>query len=250
MLYRFALLWFVVAASGCSTRSAVCEPAPLSGRWVSHRADNGTMWSIRATDDLEGAGPNRWHREAVTIDKHGLRIDLTPIGSNWYAGEAALVLPPGYLDASWRVIGPVGQLDPNVIVGVFVYRDDRSELDFELGRWGDVEAANAQFVVAPASSPSRLHRFRLPSDTERLDVQLRWRRDVVSFAASSENGAAAAWEYRGPQRPTPCGHRVHFNVWLFQGRRPTSPEPISIRFTEFFLVTENNALLDPEVDSL
>lgn len=208
------------------------------------------MWSIRASDDLEGAGPNRWRREAVTIDGQGLRIDLTPIGSEWYAGEAAVILPAGYLDASWRVVGPIGQLDPNVIVGVFIYRDDRSELDFELGRWGDVDAANAQFVVAPASSPSRLHRFTLPGDTESLDIQLRWRRDEVSFAARPERGETTAWVYRGPQRPSPCGHRVHFNVWLFQGRRPSAPDPVSIRFTDFFLVTEDNAPLHPEVDSL
>lgn len=135
------------------------------------------------------------------------------------------MLPPCYSHVAAVLEGPVGQLDPNVVVAFFIYRSDTSEIDIELARWGQTDGKNGQFVVAPPIPESRRHRFHIGPDTTRLPVAIEWTPAFVGFRA--ELTRALRWRHRG-HSPTPDGHRLHISLWLHRGRAPAQEVQISI----------------------
>jgi len=58
---------------------------------------------------------------------------------NWYCSEVTLNEEYGYGIYSWEIEGDVhslGNSDPFVVLGLFLYKDDSHELDIEFARWG------------------------------------------------------------------------------------------------------------------
>jgi hypothetical protein len=76
--------------------------------------------------------------------------------------EVTLAEPLGFGRYEWDVVGDVSSLggaDPNVVLGMFLYRNDTLELDIELARWGNAHATahNADFVRRGTNIVSRYH---------------------------------------------------------------------------------------------
>lgn len=228
---RLGCLVLALFGSACTRTPPAASPG-----WSASRLQwGGHTWERRQSHALDGAGPNRWSEDGVKVQPDGsLSLTLKPQGSHWYAAEVRTDLPDGYVDVKVRLEGPLGRLDPNVVVGAFVYRRDSSELDVELAQWGVPHADRAQFVVAPALPASRIQRFALPAQLQWLDAGIFWRPNAVAFKMLGA-GVQRSWRYEGTPRPWPDHHALHINLWLHRGRAPTNGRPVTVRLTRLHI---------------
>ncbi|MEM6958817.1 MAG: hypothetical protein AAF645_24255, partial [Myxococcota bacterium] len=113
-------------------------PLPPGG-W---RADaliwSGLRWSVRHGGPRAGPGAMLWDGgpAGVWVEADGrLRLTAGRRGGRWTGAEVAAELPAGSLGAAVCLDDP-RRIDDAFVAGVFLYRDDRHELDVEVSRWG------------------------------------------------------------------------------------------------------------------
>lgn len=235
----------VAAAAPDGTRPAElpCPPelsdptVPLPpGGWGRCLAFAGRVWRARRSETPTGAGPNHWSDApgSVQVDAQGrLQLTLEERGGRWYGVELVTPLEPGWPTLELDLEMP-GFADDHVIFGAFLYRDDRREIDLELGRWGEPGAPSAQFVLV--DQPLRRWRFQLPPG--RSQHHLRWAPGDLDFCSQAEDQPAVRWGVEGVAVPHPQEHRLHLNLWLYRGAPATAPaqvtiEAVRVRVTPF-----------------
>jgi hypothetical protein len=214
---RFSAAVLVTLAAGCG--GAARRPPWFRAEEWSPRVVlfDGRAWVARESDYPTGAGPNRWSSsaESVFTDAAGrLHLRLVPAGGGWSSAEVSTPLPDTHGRITVELETEPAALDDAVVAAAFVYRNDQSEIDVELGRWGTPSAPDAQFVVAPAIREDRLRRFEIPGGAAPITFVIDWREDRVDFESVPARGAATQWSFRGPGRPRPGGHRLHLGLWL------------------------------------
>lgn len=197
----------------------------------------GREWEVKAAA-LFDPGPNAWGDgpENVAVDDKGhLRLALTQRDGKWHCAE---VVGPslGYGEYTWVVAGDLAALDPQAVLGLFVYRDERHEIDFELSRWGDAAKPNAQFVIQPPTRAT-LHRFET-GQAKVLTCSFSWQEDLVwgrCWAGEDKTQPPLAdWKYTGARIPRPGGERARMNLWLFGGKAPAAgKQEVVIRSFQF-----------------
>ncbi len=230
---------------GCSPNLQDRVRAAVFPRWHGwsdrHVPFAGRCWQVRASDTPVGAGPHLWSAspEAVDLERDGLRLGVRAHHGRWFGAEVRTPLPSDVHSVSLDLVGPLGALDPQVVVGAFVYRDDLSELDIELSTWGRPAAANAQFAVAPPVGQRR-HSFALPQHARRARLQIEWTPTEIRFSAEPEGGPVTRWSYSAADRPSPRGHSLHVNVWTLDGAGPTDRRPVEVRVEELSVRTAND----------
>ncbi len=202
-----------------------------TGRTVSF---SGRSWRVKGTG-YYGPGPNLFDgtSSGVWVDAVGrLHLAIHRIGGSWYSSEAALVDPLGYGDYVFTTRGPLDTLDPNAVLGLFLWQygpcydtaylwwNPYDEIDVEFSRWGNPGAADAQFVVQPGGT-GNVHRFNATfADSEVTSHAMRWLPDRVEYRswrggpdAESPATRIASWTYTGALLPRPESPRVHVNLW-------------------------------------
>ncbi|MFT7582216.1 MAG: hypothetical protein ACI9MR_003898 [Myxococcota bacterium] len=185
----------------------------------------GHTWSTRV--GRGGAGNNHWSdgAETVSIDVDGrLVLGVRKQAGIWRCAEVFTALPDGPVQIDIRVGSALSALPAGVIVGLFAYRNDRRELDFEYGAWGDADPRTGQFVVQPHTAHGNRKRFVVPNEPISTHT-LRWRNGWASFASSFGN-THRRWTRTGSAVPARDGYRLHLNVWLrdpdsFRGSLPS-----------------------------
>ena len=192
---------------------SACGPAGFRAvEWHPERLRTaGLHWQAREGQG-HGPGVGRWSKDHVRV--WGEAIELRLQGD--VGAEISAALPLGALDIALTLEsldGAFETLDPDLVVGAFVYRNDASECDLELARWGQPGAHNGQLVVASGAGrpPRAIHRF--PLRGARARATLRWRGSRLAWHVEDSQGQVR-WQARGPRNG---GHRLHVNVW---SRRP------------------------------
>jgi hypothetical protein len=203
-------------------------------------AFSGYDWAVKAPATTFGPGPNYWSAANVDVDALGrLHLRITYRGGRWYCGEVALDEELGYGTYRFSVASPIGDLDPNVTLGMFTYSDDPAEnhreIDIEIARWGSAtDPTNAQYVVQPAGPAGHLTRFTQPAWPPRSEQSITWLPGQVDFASSSADGSPIArTTYHGGDVPTPGSERVHINLWLYAGLAPTNGAGVEVTLSSF-----------------
>ena len=193
---------------------------------------SGYTWMIRESDIFMGAGPNQWSSkpQSVWLDERGcLHLRLRRTENGWRAAEVAMPLPNRYVRIEAEIEGNLGNLDPSVVAAVFIYRNDKSELDIEFSRWGNPNAPNAQFVVAPPIPASRRYRFHIEPGWRAFNATIDWNAENLHFGVRSQE-TEARWEYDGVGIPQPSQHWLHINLWpLSEGPQRGEEVEILIR---------------------
>ena len=96
------------------------SPVRLAPRTVTFA---GLRWDVKEGHSL-GPGPNNFSnaKENVWVDEKGLlHLAITKRGQSWQCSE---VVGPelGYGEYRWVISGNLRELDPKVVLGLFVYR--------------------------------------------------------------------------------------------------------------------------------
>jgi hypothetical protein len=202
------------------------------GRTISF---SGYDWRVKGPG-VYGPGPNRFTdaADAVWVDA-GDQLHMTVQNNygNWYSTEIALVDALGYGDYIFTTVGRLDLLDPNVILGLFLWEygpcydgsyvwwNPYNEFDIEFSRWGDPGADIGQFVCQPWDWSGNLSRFDATfSEGEITSHAFRWLHDRVECRSwrggpldESSSVQIYSWTYTGPHIPRPEQPRVHINLW-------------------------------------
>ncbi len=217
---------------------------PVPEAWASHKIHFAERdWYARHSDVLVAAGPNRWSSTSDSLsvnDQDQLTMRIINRDYRWYASEISTPWPFEHGAMQALLEGPLGELDANVIFGFFLYKNDHSELDIELGTWGKFSDYNAQFVVAPPIEASRLHRFALPEECHKAMTSICFGSRYFVFRWQCEGGAITTWRHATTFVPEPRQHHVHLNLWMFKTRPPQQRKSVAIKIHEVrFIPTDS-----------
>jgi hypothetical protein len=202
------------------------------GRTISF---SGYDWRVKGPG-VFGPGPNRFDDavDAVWVDSGGqLHMTIQNNFGNWFSTEIAPVDPLGYGDYIFTTEGRLDLLDPNAVLGLFIWEygpcydpaqvwwNPYNEFDIEFSRWGNPGSDIGQFVAQPWDWPGNISRFDAAFvDGEITSHAIRWLPDRVecrSWRGGPQDESTSvqiySWTYTGPHIPRPEQPRVHINLW-------------------------------------
>ena len=153
-------------------------------------------WRVKGPG-FYGPGPNDFcdGPQCAWVDGEGrLHMRVHDDFGYWASSEVVLEEPLGYGDYVFTTIGRVDSLDPNIILGLFLWQyaacyapenawwNPYNEIDIEITRWGNPDNDAGQFVVQPWDGFGNLERFPIVlSDGEVTSHAFRWLPDRLEF---------------------------------------------------------------------
>lgn len=200
----------------------------------------GRQWIVKSGCGL-GPGPNCWSdsEQSVWVDDSGqLHLKVREIDGTWHSVEVYTEACTHYGIHRFYVIGPVDDLDKNVVAALLLYKDDQTELDIEFAKWGEENPTyNAQYVVQPWDTPGNREPFSMTSSVTHTTHYIDWSGSAIQFKSIhghyQEPPDAAhlihEWLYEGDDIPAEeeC-LRIHINLWLYQGDSPSDDQEAKI----------------------
>jgi hypothetical protein len=220
-------------AAPLALRTMAAEPAPAASGYGRSIVFSDRTWLAKT--GVSGPGPNRFSDAAdnVWVDTYGrLHVRITHRDGDWYCPEVVATESLGYGTYRFEVEGLVGDLDPNVVLGLFTWSDDPAydhrELDIELARWGNPFAPNGQFTVEPNTPSVRHFTFEQPAMAVPATFVLAWRSDRAIFQSLVRDpvglpdaDSLVAEQTFADGIPAAGGEHARINLWLHEGRPPT-----------------------------
>lgn len=213
----------------------------------------GRTWRVKGPG-YYGPGGNLFSNAAssVWVDASArLHLTLKRVGGSWYSTEVVVEQPLGYGDYIVTTVGRLDQLDPQAVLGLFLWQygdcwdegylwwNAFNEIDIEYSRWGNPVADIGQFVAQPYDYPGNIRRFAATfGDNELSSHAMRWLPDRVEYRVwrggpgdESPATTVSAWTYAGPHIPRPEQPRLHLNLWKLGGTPAADQEVIFQNFT-------------------
>ncbi len=207
---RRAWLLSAAAATGCVTLPGISE---VPGRWLGYA---GRQWRVRDDPFPADPGLNRWavgRRAILRQERHLELSSRTDTDGPWGVELWTPISSPVRVEFK---VTPQGEgLHPDDVVGLFLYRDGRCEVDIELTRWG------------VAQGPDTFHTFadrRVRS--ERLDASTLPTRHSIDLAPTHVQLESHSRQGSVVSKAPLCAceaqdHILRVNVW----RRDSQPRP-------------------------
>ncbi len=208
----------------------------------------GRTWRVKGPG-YYGPGPNLFSdgSGSVWVDPQGrLHVTVKNIGGSWYSTEVALVDALGYGDYIFTTEGRLDLIDPQVVLGLFLWQyghcwdpawlwwNPFNEIDVEFSRWGNPANSIGQFVAQPFDGPANISRFAATfGNGEITSHAFRWLPDKVEYRSwrggpgdESPGSLIHSWTYAGAHIPRPEQPRVHINLWRITGAPASNQEVI------------------------
>ncbi|NMC33103.1 MAG: glycoside hydrolase family 16 protein [Veillonellaceae bacterium] len=208
---------------------------------------SGYHWQVK--EGYGAPGQNRWSQENVRVDAEGrLHLRLNYKANGWYCAEIRSVEWFGYGSFLFHLIANPAQLDPQVVLGMFLYNElSQNEIDVEISRWGKDAGTNLHYSLHNCIGTVMAEDFLLnlsegDFSTHRID----WLADRIVY--SSQYGhrqdtrglifqkIVAASESEDTFLPN-GKMRVHLNLWLFRGNAPDPDEDVEVIFRRFIYLS-------------
>jgi hypothetical protein len=220
------------------------------GRTVSFA---GRTWRVKGPG-VYGPGINYFCNasDCVWVDASDrLHLTLKNRSGTWSSTEVVAEEALGYGDYILTTVGRLDQIDPQAVLGIFLWQygpcwDESylwwnafNEIDIEYSRWGDPGNSIAQFVAQPYNSPGNIDRFDATfGEGELTSHAMRWQADRIEYRVwrggpQDESPASTihAWTYTGPHIPRPEQPRMHLNLWKLEGPPAANQEVVFDNFT-------------------
>ncbi len=213
---------------------------------------SGYTWSVLQSEWEMGAGPNYYTDDAndVWVDPNGhLHLNIVYKDANWYCSEVIANENFGYGTYAFTVKSDINQLDPNIILGLFIYdvpdpQGNPREIDVELTKWGDPNNPNnAQFVVQPWQHEGNVCRFNIDysGDTETTTHVITWKPNRIDFCSyygdytphPCGKDIIDCWSYLGDDIPKPGCENPRINFYLMKGDPSTNGQDAEIVIKNF-----------------
>jgi len=193
---------------------------------------SGYEWTASAGPIFRAGSRNFFDPANVWTDERGalhLRISGSP--GKWAGAELKLTRSLGYGTYRFQV-RDVSHLEPSALLTLITWdgvgtESTRRELDVELGRWGDPDNTNVNYVVQPYYVPANIVAFRAP--TGLYTHSFRWESGKVTFSTLAGSGNTGGREINRhvftSGVPSPGEQSVRIALYVFhQGHVPLKNE--------------------------
>lgn len=183
----------------------------------------GREWEVRS--GVGGPRANRWSDSpgSARVDDDGrLHLAIREESGVWHAAEVTAREPAGYGEYRFRVDCDLQRLDPGVVAGLFVYADDRNEIDIEIASFSDDDVD-----APPLLHHTHQHPYRTSAAPPRLSGtftthRLVWTPERVEWQSwhghhdrCPPGHLILRSGHRGPTA-SPEGARLKLNLWLLR----------------------------------
>src|SRR6201986_4895362 len=190
---------------------------------------SGYEWTTSAGPIFRAGSRNFFDPANVWTDERGalhLRISGSP--GKWTAAELKLTRSLGYGTYRFQV-RDVSHLEPSALLTLITWdgvgtESARRELDIELGRWGQLDNTNVNYVVQPYYVPANVVAFRVPPGL--YTHEFRWdpgqvRLSTVAGSGNATGGRVINQHVFTSGVPSPEGESVRIALYVFhQGHIP------------------------------
>ena len=201
----------------------------------SHKILNfsGYEWTTSAGPIFHAGSRNFFDPANVWTDETGaLHLRISGSAGKWGAAELKLTRSLGYGTYRFQ-LRDVSHLEPSALLTLITWdgvgtESTRRELDVELGRWGDPDNTNVNYVVQPYYVPANFVTFRMPAGV--YTHSFRWEPGQVTFsmvAGSGNTGAGGVIHQHvfTSSVPSSQGQSVRIALYVFhQGKIPLRNE--------------------------
>jgi hypothetical protein len=234
-----------VSGNGCLSDSLYMRSFKCAYRTGKPISFSGYNWWMKTCTG--GPGPNNFSDspDNVWTDALGrLHPKITFRSGLWYCPEVVSVNTFGYGRYVFQIDTIVGNLDKNVVLGLFTWDDScaytHRELDFEFSRWGNqADTLNAQFVVQPYNTLNHIYRWRIPENIDSSTHVFLWKQDTAQYISTSGfqlfppfTNVLKKWSTYTNIHPT-GNEKVRMNLWLFNGAAPSNGQEVEVIIRKF-----------------
>ena len=209
----------------------------------------GYSWHVRDSD-LSNPGPNHWSCSCENVwvdDKGWLHLKIAQRNGKWYSSELSTIQPLGHGKYTFHVDNSVYDVDKNVVLGLFAYKDDEHEVDIEFSRWGNLKADLTWFTVQPRPYITGYNTYssKIKLNDKFSTHSFLWSQEAVFFKSLYANHSAEKKEltvnsFTSPVRANAVGAKAFINLWLFQGKPPSDRKDVEIVIRNFKYTPEEN----------
>lgn len=229
VLLVLSLVFTTFSCSGSDDEKEIEIPEESTTRIIEF---SGYEWVVRTSDESQvGPGPNLFSdsEENVWVDQQGrLHLKIVQKAGKWYCSGITLREDLGHNQYIFYVSSRVDQLDPNVVAGLFTYKNDEEEIDIEFSRWSDPENQDSQFAVQPSHLEGNKMRYDLNLEGDLSTHWFDWQESKIDFASykghtldPNADDIIHTWTYTGASIPPDSDEKLKINLWLFRGQGPT-----------------------------
>lgn len=200
----------------------------------------GYSWNVK--NGNFGPGPNWWTDATTDVytDANGaLHLPIVNKNGTWYSSEIYLPNSLGYGTYRFETASRVDLIDPNMVLGLFLYQDDTHELDIEYSRWGWAAGPNVGYSVQPASTKGNNFQYSVTLQGAPVINKINWQADRIDFRISQNGTILNKWTYTGANNFIPGSERVHLNFWLMSGLAPMDGKNAEVIINKFEFIPQN-----------
>ncbi len=194
---------------------------------------SGYEWTTSTGPMFHAGSRNVFDPANVWTDERGalhLRISGSP--GKWTSAEVKLTRSMGYGTYSFQV-RDASHLEPSALLTLITWdgvgtESNRRELDIELGRWGNLDNSNVNYVVQPYYVPANFVAFKVTPGA--YTHSFRWEPGKVTYStvAGSDNkgnGRVINQHVFTSGVPSPRDESVRIALYVFnQGQIPLKNE--------------------------
>jgi hypothetical protein len=184
----------------------------------------GIEWWVKDSGARKiGPGPNWFSADNVELDAKGrLHLKATSRDGGCVSAEIVTLSSLGYGTYRFTIDSNLDRLSKNLVLGLFTWDDTSAEsfhreMDVEIGRWGDENAADAQYVIQPYSIPANIFRFRLTRGLAGSVHSFTWGPDRAAFRSDgvAADGSNTLIQERVFERMIPehSDENARINLW-------------------------------------
>ncbi|MCW3998820.1 MAG: glycoside hydrolase family 16 protein [Candidatus Bathyarchaeota archaeon] len=206
---------------------------------------SGYTWYIENSQQRAHPGPNYWSSspQNVWVDSNGyLHLKITYSNGRWNCAEVTCTQTFGYGTYVFYLASRTDNLDKNVVLGLFAYKDDWHEVDIEFSKWGESNYRNGWFTVQPKpyveDRNQRSFNFQLYGDY--TTHYFKWTPKSVYFESfgghyplGSEPAGNIIKSFTSNSQVSATGVKAHMNLWLYNGQAPSNGQPVEIVIKSF-----------------
>lgn len=185
----------------------------------------GETWNIRAGTGSPCAA-STWNPNGAWVDAAGrlhLRLQRMPNGQ-FACVEIETVRRMSFGQYNFDVSGPIGAIDPNVVLGMFLYppkdvgKDGTNEIDIEIARWGNANAAPINYTAWYRSHKGNRHTsIDVAPTLDHAIFNLNWQPDSVTWTSDIAKSKPVGFQGDLALKP----QKLMINLWLFRQSAPS-----------------------------
>ena len=204
---------------------------PLAARTITF---SGLVWDVRAGSGNPGNQCWTDSPARVWVDSSDqLHLKLQPIGGRWCSVQVTAQTNARYGTHEFRVISRLDSLDPDLVLGMYLYKDDSNEIDIEITDSFSPSSYRGWYAVQPSTAASRTS-FPITMAGTYSTHSFDWQTSDIRFAswhghcAEPCGGLVHSWTYNGLNNPNESLNlRPNINLWI-NGSNPATAQEVII----------------------